>query len=419
MLLKKISIIEIFLKILIKIIPTIDRDTLISIGKKNKSICIVEEAYEFVVQEPEQELAKKRFKDSCGPRKVDCFFGVFLNDVRIIGSHGLVVTRYGQVITEPIFRYLKEILRVTIYDLGLIGFFKEYFFAVFPFFDFKNFFLKEGALLNSRGTRKAILNDHVYSSPVFGHWMTEQLPQLRAIEEVIKKYNLTSCKLIINKLPEEWQIESLRLMGHDKDKIICMPKNGLRVGQLIISSLRNTGSKPNRMELDPKARQWVAKRLQSNYNHINSNNISFKKNICLFRLDVPSKRIKNIDNVRKIIKLNNFIEIKIGKDDLFDSAKDFLYAEKFLYTLGGGVTRIMFSKNLKEIIEIYSCDQDKIDAFFLLATELGIKYKCVAAAKLPLSVSNKIEKNIFYYENEINEWYLPEEDLVAVLNDKN
>jgi len=208
-------------------------------------------------------------------------------------------------------------------------------------------------------------------------------------------------------------------MGHDKDKIIGMPKNGLRVGRLIISSLRNTGSKPNRMELDPKARQWAANRLQSNYNHINSNNISFKKNICLFRLDVPSRRIKNIDNVRKIIKLNNFIEIKIGKHDLFDSAKDFLYAERFLYTLGGGVTRIMFSKNLKEIIEIYSCDQDKIDGFFLLAAELGIKYKCVAAAKLPLSVLNKIENNILYNENEINEWYLPEDDLVAVLNDKN
>jgi hypothetical protein len=416
---KKIKIIHVILKILNLIIPRIERNTLIRVGKKSKSICIVEDAYEFVVEEPEQELAKKRFKASCGPRNVPCFFGILLNDVRLIGSFGLAVTRYGQVITEPIAMNLKEVLRVTIQDLGLIGFFKQYFLAVCPFFDTKKNFLEEGALLYCRATRNVIFNSHVYSSPVFGHWMAEQLPQLRAIEEVIKIKNLNNCKLIINKSPEKWQIESLRLMGHNIDKIIVMPKNGLRVSRLIISSLRSTGSKVNKFEMDPKARQWASKRLQSNYKHINLNNSTLKKNICLFRLDVPSRRIKNIENVRKIININNFTEIKIGKDDLFDSAKDFLYAEKFLYVLGGGVTRIMFSKKLKEIIEIFSCDQDHIDAHFLLASEMGIKYKCIPAAKLPLSVSNKTDENLFYNEHEINEWYLPEEDLVAVLNDKN
>jgi hypothetical protein len=117
--------------------------------------------------------------------------------------------------------------------------------------------------------------------------------------------------------------------------------------------------------------------------------------------------------------MNNFSEININKQNLFESGKDFLYAEKFLYTLGSGVTRIMFSKKLKEIIEIYSCDQDKIDGFFLLASEMGIKYKCVAAGKLPLSVLNETKKNIFYSESEINEWYVPEEELAASLNDKN
>jgi hypothetical protein len=419
MFLKRILIFEIIIKILNIIIPKIDRNTLISIGKKKNSISVVEDAYEFVVAEPKQALAKKRFKDSCGTRKVDCFFGVYLNDVRLIGSFGLAVTRYGQVITEPISTHLKIILRVTIQNLGLLGFLKQYFLAVFPFFDSKKNFLNEGALLYCRGSRKIILNNRVYSAPVFGHWMLEQLPQLRAIEAVIKKKNLNDCKLIIDRPPTEWQIESLKLMGHSKDKILAMPKSGLRVGRLIISSLRNTGSKPGQMELDPKARQWVARRLQSNYDHVNLKKRTSAKNICVFRLDVPSRRIKNIDNVRKIIKKNNFTEINVNNQDLFDSAKDFLYAEKFLYTLGGAVTRIMFSKNLKEIIEIYSCDQDKIDGFFLLASEMGIRYKCVAAGKLPLSALSKSKKNIFYSESETNEWYVPEEELVAVLNDKN
>ena len=57
----KFFIQNILLKILVKIIPKIDREHLIKIGKKKKSICIVEDEYKFLIREPDQFLAKKNY----------------------------------------------------------------------------------------------------------------------------------------------------------------------------------------------------------------------------------------------------------------------------------------------------------------------------------------------------------------------
>jgi len=407
---------DIFLRIFLKIIPKIDRESLIEFGKKKNSICIVEDAYEFLVQEPKQELAKKRFKNSAGLRKVDCFFGIKLIDVRLIGPYGIPVTRLGQIILEPISkRSLIHVFKFTIKKIGLIGFVKQYFLAICPYFE-SNSFLEVGAHLICRASRGININGEFHLSPVFGHWLCEQLPQLRGVEAVVLKNNFDNCKLVINKSPDEWQIDSLKLMGYQKDNIICMDSDGLRVGQLILSSLRATKSRG--MEFDPKARQWAAKRLQSNYKQQDFTHDSAKTKIALFRQEVLSRRIKNIDEVREVLKINNFIEIDITNQNLFDSAKNFVNAHYLLYTLGGGVSRIMFSKNLKEVIEIYSCDQDQTDVNFLLASEMGAKYNCIAAGKLPLSVLSENKKSAIYRDEEKNEWHVPRKELLDILSAK-
>jgi hypothetical protein len=423
---------DFFLRILVRIIPKINRAALIDISKKNDSICIVEDAYEFEVKEPKQKTARYRFKNSVGLRKVDCFFGTKLRDIRLIGPYGIPVTRFGQIILEPISRRsLVYVIKLTIKKIGLMGFVKQYFFAICPYFDLKKNLLEVGAHLVCRGLKEVMIDNQLHLTPVFGHWMGEQLPQLRGIEAVINKNNFTNCKLIINKSPPKWQMDSLELMGFDKKNIKYMDADGLRVDHLIVASLRNV--KSSGMECDPKARLWAAKRLQSYYDHKNFTNENVINNICLFRQDAPTRRINNIEAIRENIKLNQFTEIDVSNKNLFDSGKDFIFAKRFLACFGGGISRIMFSKNLKELIEIYSCDQDDRDVFFLLASEMDIEYKCIAAGKLPKSISSQGEKFLSsknYEENErcaniqelsviTNEWHVPTEKLAAVLNTKN
>ena len=68
------TVFKLLIKLIVFIIPKIDREKLIKIGKKKSTICIVEEQYEVSIKEPKQSLAKERFKHSCGQKKIDCFW---------------------------------------------------------------------------------------------------------------------------------------------------------------------------------------------------------------------------------------------------------------------------------------------------------------------------------------------------------
>ena len=345
----KISIINISVKLFILILPKIEREDLVKIGKQNNTICIVEDEYETTIQEPDQFLAKRRFKNSYGVKKTDCFFGIKINDIRLIGPFGIPFTRYGQVILEPISkRWLIRALLITVLQIGILRFLKQYFLAIFPSFDEKKNFLKVGAHLICRGMKKDIFSKKSSEpEPVFGHWLGEQLPQLRGIEGIFSKFDI-SCPLIVNKNPKDWQIESLELMGYKKDDLYELTQEGLRVGEIIISSLRNVHSRQT--EFDPKARKWAAKRLQSNFEKLNFEEYN-KKNISLFRQNENNRRIYNYEDVKKVIFENQYYETKIENQSLFDSAKNFFFAKNYLAIYGSGILRIMFMKQPKKVIQ--------------------------------------------------------------------
>jgi hypothetical protein len=407
---------KILIKFLVLILPKINREKLIKIGKKKNTICIVEEPYEVSIKTPNQSLAKERFKNSYGQKKVDCFFGVKIKDVRLIGPYGIPFTRKGQVILEPISKsWLNHVLATTIIQLGFFGFFKEYLLAIFPIFASKKNFLEMGAYLICRGS-KIIIFENKQPQAVFGHWLGEQLPQLRGIEGIFSKFDV-SCPLIVNKNPKDWQIESLELMGYKKDNLYELTQKGLRVGEIIISSLRNVHSKQT--EFDPKARKWAAKRLQSNFEKLNfeENN---KKNISLFRQNENNRRISNYEDVRKIIFENHYYETKIENQSLFESAKNFFFAQNYLSIYGSGILRIMFMKQPKKLIEIYTKNESDRDVFFLLASEFGMEYECVTAQIVQNNNinNNQNKKTNFKYQFINNDWYIPIFELKKSLSEK-
>ena len=59
------------------------------------------------IKEPKQSLAKERFKHSCGQKKIDCFFGIKIKDVRLIGPYGIVYQK-GTNYTRAHFKVLVE-----------------------------------------------------------------------------------------------------------------------------------------------------------------------------------------------------------------------------------------------------------------------------------------------------------------------
>lgn len=378
------------------LLPKISRQKLKAYSIKKKSICIVEEAYDFEINEPPQKISQSRFLGITGTRKVDCFFGLYIDDIRLIGPYGIPVTRKGQIILEPLSpRFFKYFFLETIKTIGFKKFLIEYFLAIFPIFDDKNNKIKIGAHLICRGYRKTELG----LNPVFGHWMGEQLPQLRGIEAVSKKLD-QKVKLVVNRNPHIWQLESLEMMGYNKSDIIELKRPGTRVERCVLASLRNVNSR--NMEFDPKARRWAAQRLQKYIKIKNLKNNVKNKNICLFRQETD-RFITNLESVKKIIEKKNFFEIKLQNyPNLFESTKNFFYAQNYFTCFGGGIFRIMFMDNPGTLIEIFSPNEISRPVFFLLANEFGMEYKCIPAD----IVSNKENKsnNISHLKTNFIKW---------------
>ena len=64
MLVKKLfnKLYNLSLRALLKIVPKINRNELIKMGKRKNSIYVVENPYDFLIKEPKQKLAKKKIQ---------------------------------------------------------------------------------------------------------------------------------------------------------------------------------------------------------------------------------------------------------------------------------------------------------------------------------------------------------------------
>ena len=76
---------------------------------------------------------------------------------------------------------------------------------------------------------------------------------------------------------------------------------------------------------------------------------------------------------------------------------------------------MLFAKDLKTCIEIFSEDQDDRFAGFYLASEMGVEFKSLPAGKLPLSLTDDNEWGDFYDFRDKNYWEVHTDELKQLL----
>lgn len=167
-------------------IPKVSRDQLVALGRKKNSLTVVEPEYVVDIPVPRDSLSRRRFGSIERRVKVSPFFCVGLFDVTLIGPLGLPFTRHGRLVVEPISdRVLPAALALTIRELGFWRFFLEWILSMFPLLRLEPCReLPSGAHLHSTGSTGNPI------TPVYGSWFWEQMPQIRAIEEHNKKWEM-------------------------------------------------------------------------------------------------------------------------------------------------------------------------------------------------------------------------------------
>lgn len=375
------------LQLLVKMLPKISRESLIKVGYQKKTITVVEEEYVCEIPEPEDPHTKERFSHLIGTHRIPAFFGVILEDVRLIGPYGIPVARSGRIVVEPLAeRWLPHVLWVTIKELGFARLLREYFLAIWPLSSKSQAEISFAAHLLCRGSGWELGG----VGPVYGHWFGEQIPQLRAIE-AIQEETEAQIKLLINRDPASWQVESLEMLGYNPSTLIEHRTPGVRVRKLVVSSLRHVHS--SQMELDPKARRWAGERIRNAASLEPRASATQQKKVAYLRTNKLRRVVANIIDVRDVLSDFRFVEDEDREKELKDIISNTKPVENFLVVSGSSALRMMFSDAPREFFEIYPVGFFHRDFCFLLSFELGAKFSSMPGLEVP-----SIEGKPFFWQ---------------------
>lgn len=355
--------------ILLELMPRLSRSGLIESSSKSGHLYVVQDSYTARVPASADPLTRARFSRFEGEHHVAPFFAARLTNVRLLGPYAIPITRKGQIVVEPFGeRWLRHVIRTTVAEMGLRGFLIQYMLALAPFSWIPGSQLSSAAHLIPRASQEA-------GGAQFGHWICEQLPQLRGIEAV-SKIDRYEIPLLLNSNPTKWQVESLRLMGFEPSRLIANEWNGVRVKSLVVCSLRNVHSRG--MEFDPKARNWVADRLRKRIEELPIGAKTEPLRYVL-RQDQVSRRVKNTNPVESLLGSFGYVSMNPGLRGIEADMVEAHNVRVFVGVFGSGLINLMFANQPQYLVEIFGPDQIDREVFFLLASELGVAHLSVDA----------------------------------------
>ncbi|WP_414567466.1 glycosyltransferase family 61 protein [Nostoc sp. CCY 9925] len=207
-----------------------------------------------------------------------------------------------------------------------------------------------------------------YWSPLYAHWIYEALTRLEVLEYYSQKTGKKP-KLIIDKNPPPWETRSLELMGYRPEDYIEWNGTRAKINELVICSKRREGGR-----ISIKACHWLRERILSNVDTYANPNLFLSPKIFISRRKANTRRILNEEEVINTLAKMGFVPYVLEDLDFADQVRLFAQAEFIIAPHGGGVTNIIFSKNLS-LIELFG---QKISHFYYtVAQGLGFDYTCM------------------------------------------
>ena len=216
----------------------------------------------------------------------------------------------------------------------------------------------------------------------FFHWMFDVLPKLAIVE---KHYNLKNINYYLCPDLNKWQLQSLNLIGIKKEQCLSSVKyRHVKVDKIITVSHPWLRSKHIVKDIE-NLPLWISKWLKSKYLKNKSNKKKFKK-IYIDRSDVVSnaRKIINENKLKKLLKKNGFLFIKLANLNFQDEIKLFNQAKIIIGLQGAGLTNLVWCNKKTKIIELRSKFANKL--YENLAKQNRLNYHKI--------VSKPLEKNI-------------------------
>ncbi len=300
-----------------------------------------------------QNLAEEFDSDNyCDRFSVSPFNIYHAENISLIGSYAIPFTSHGKIIEETTLGNTEKCVERTVRKLGII----KYFIFYVNSFLFRKEYDVDSAL--------HLVPRHGYGAdnPNYCHWVLENLPQLYAMNLLP-----VNTKIIINKTPKTWQLQSLSLMGFSN--VFLHEMDVTRVKHMYYVTMRSASSVNS--ERDPVGRKWAIDRI------INASSLLCiehpRKRLFLSRQGMERGHISNIDELQELFDKYN-IEIFVSSGSSFqEDVCHYHDVQLIIAPHGAALSNMVFSKNAT-VIEIVAGSKSDADFFRHTAHEFGLTY---------------------------------------------
>lgn len=204
----------------------------------------------------------------------------------------------------------------------------------------------------------------------YAHWPSEVLAKFRSIEK--SQLDKKISKIIVPPSPNDWQEESLELIGYPSENVCQFDEIDQSVFDTVIipstSELLWTGPP----YVSPQELKWIRRQVLS---EIDEHHTQHGKRLFVSRADANKRNIINQDAVADLLSQFGIDMIIPGNFSYSEQVAAFSNAELIIGPHGAGLTNIMYSENAT-VIELL-IEHTKNKHYYVLSNLLGLKYDYV------------------------------------------
>ncbi|MDN4492209.1 glycosyltransferase family 61 protein [Ureibacillus aquaedulcis] len=234
----------------------------------------------------------------------------------------------------------------------------------------------------------------IWGGDNFYHWMFEELPRFYLLNKSGKHID----KYVSHFEGTKFQIETLKLLGIDLDKVIFSSKNfAIHANELIIpyAPAFDSGYIPT----------WICDFLKSlQIDNIDKQRNDSPERIYIARGKANHKRVVNEDVVIDLLQKHNFKICYLEDYTLSEQASLFYHAKVIIAAHGAGLSHLVYCQPGTKLLEIFNPVYVPT-MFWAICSQLDIDYYC--------SIGEKTE---YIYTEEINET-INIKDIIASMDD--
>ncbi len=206
---------------------------------------------------------------------------------------------------------------------------------------------------------------NVWSKAYF-HWLLECLTRLEGLDFYVKRTG-NRPKLLIDRTPPNWMIESLQLLGYTQEDLIIWDSSVLHAEKFVLPSFRRQAGRTS-----IQACQWLKAQLFSSL-AIDDSNGKGSLRIFVSRRKAIARRIVNEEQLVDCLEPLGFKTYVLEEMSFSDQVRLFSQADTIVAPHGAGLANMIFSPVETKVFEIFGREYIN-PCFYTLANGLNFNY---------------------------------------------